>query len=208
MSLHAEVSVPARDRRRLERLCRYVARPPLAIERLEAAPDGRLAYRLKTPWRDGTTHVLMERHELLERLAPLIPPPRAHQVRYHGVLAPCASGRDRVVPAAAGHGDPIGVSANTAETGKAQNWAPAAADAGRDEPTVVDGAPLGVPGARAARGDPVQSQSSDGEAIAPIRKRDEPPGLAPRRSRRRHRWAELLQRVFEVDALQCPRCGD
>jgi hypothetical protein len=31
----------------------------------------------------------MERHELLERLAPLIPPPRAHQVRYHGVLAPC-----------------------------------------------------------------------------------------------------------------------
>jgi hypothetical protein len=40
----------------------------------------------------------MKRHELLERLAPLIPPPRAHQVRYHGVLAPCASGRDRVVP--------------------------------------------------------------------------------------------------------------
>ena len=43
----------------------------------------------------------MERHELLERLAPLIPPPRAHQVRYHGVLAPCAGGRDRIVPASA-----------------------------------------------------------------------------------------------------------
>ncbi len=118
MSLHADVSVPARDRRRLERLCRYVARPPLAIERLEATSDGRLAYRLKTPWRDGTTHVLMEPHELLERLAPLIPPPRAHQVRYHGILAPCASGRDRVVPAEAGHGDPIGVTADGAETGK------------------------------------------------------------------------------------------
>lgn len=37
-------------------------------------------------------------HELLERLVPLIPPPRAHQVRYHGVLAPCASARDRIVP--------------------------------------------------------------------------------------------------------------
>jgi hypothetical protein len=63
MSLHADVSVPARDRRRLERLCRYVARPPLALERLEATPDGRLAYRLKARWRDGTTHVLMERRE-------------------------------------------------------------------------------------------------------------------------------------------------
>jgi hypothetical protein len=106
MSLHADVAVPARDRKRLERLCRYVARPPLALDRLEAMPDGRLAYRLKTPWRDGTTHVLMERHELLERLAPLIPPPRAHQVRYHGVLAPCASGRDRVVPGRTRRDDP------------------------------------------------------------------------------------------------------
>ena len=87
MSLHADVAVPARDRRRLERLCRYVARPALAVDRLEARPDGRLAVRLKTRWRDGTTHILMERHELLERLVPLIPPPRAHQVRYHGLCA-------------------------------------------------------------------------------------------------------------------------
>ncbi len=98
MSLHADVAVPARDRRRLERLCRYVARPPLASDRLDERPDGRLALRLKTRWRDGTTHILMERDELLERLVPLIPPPRAHQVRYHGVLAPCASARDRIVP--------------------------------------------------------------------------------------------------------------
>jgi hypothetical protein len=61
MSLHADVAVPAHDRRRLERLCRYVARPPLALDRLEATSDGRLSYRLKTPWRDGTTHVVMER---------------------------------------------------------------------------------------------------------------------------------------------------
>ncbi len=79
MSLHADVAVPARDRNRLERLCRYVARLPLALDRLEASPDSRLAYRLKTRWRDGTTHVLMERQELLERLAPTrklsLPPP-------------------------------------------------------------------------------------------------------------------------------------
>jgi hypothetical protein len=87
MSLHAEVAVPAHDRRRLERLCHYVARPALASDRLEERPDGGLALRLKTRWRDGTTHILMEPHELLERLVPLIPPPRAHQVRYHGLCA-------------------------------------------------------------------------------------------------------------------------
>ena len=95
MSLHAEVAVPARDRHRLERLCRYVARPPLASERLEARCDGALTLRLKTRWRDGTTHILMQRSQLLERLVPLIPPPHAHQVRYHGILAPGASHRDR-----------------------------------------------------------------------------------------------------------------
>src|SRR2546425_11147824 len=34
------VAIAARDRVRLERLCRYAARPPLAIDRLEALPDG------------------------------------------------------------------------------------------------------------------------------------------------------------------------
>jgi hypothetical protein len=100
MSLHADVAVPDRDRRRLERLARYILRSPICLDRLEAQPGGRLSYKLKSPWRDGTTHILMERHELLERLAPLIPPPRAHQVRYFGILAPSASGRDRVVPGA------------------------------------------------------------------------------------------------------------
>ena len=50
-----------------------VARPPLANDRLEKHPDGRLLLRLKTRWRDGTTHVLMERNELIDRLVPLIP---------------------------------------------------------------------------------------------------------------------------------------
>ena len=98
-TLHADVAVPARDRRRLERLCRYVARPPVATDRLERLPDGRLLYHLRHRWRDGTTQIVFEPHQLLARLVPLVPAPRAHQVRYHGVLAPCAGWRDRVVPA-------------------------------------------------------------------------------------------------------------
>jgi len=59
-SLHAGVRVPARDRLRLERLARYAGRPPLASERLSLLQDGRLLYRLKRRWRDGTTHVIYE----------------------------------------------------------------------------------------------------------------------------------------------------
>jgi hypothetical protein len=50
-SLHANVAVAAGDRARLERLARYCARGPLAMERLEPLPDGRLLYRFKRAWR-------------------------------------------------------------------------------------------------------------------------------------------------------------
>jgi hypothetical protein len=73
-SLHANVAVHAEDRSRLERLARYCARPPIAMERLEPHADGRVLYRFKRPWRDGTTHVLMDPLELLEKLAALRPP--------------------------------------------------------------------------------------------------------------------------------------
>jgi hypothetical protein len=98
MSLHAGVFVPGSDRKRLARICRYTARPAVAVERLEELTDGRLAYALRTPWHDGTTHVVFEPKELMARLAAQIPPPRAHQLRYHGILAPAAAYRDKVVP--------------------------------------------------------------------------------------------------------------
>ncbi|NWG14819.1 MAG: transposase, partial [Acidobacteria bacterium] len=97
-SVHAGVCVPPRDRLRLERLARYAGRPPLATGRLSLLPDGRLLYRLKRRWRDGTTHVIYEPLELIERLAALVPPPRFNITRYYGVLAPAAAFRPRVTP--------------------------------------------------------------------------------------------------------------
>ncbi|MBM3986143.1 MAG: hypothetical protein FJ296_10735, partial [Planctomycetes bacterium] len=92
-SLHAGVSVPggARQREALERLCRYVTRPALATERLHERPDGRLEYELRHPWSDGTTAVVLQPRALLSRLATLVPPPRAHLLTYHGVLAPASA---------------------------------------------------------------------------------------------------------------------
>jgi hypothetical protein len=74
-SLHANVCIPAHDRMRLERLLRYAGRPPVATERLSRLPDGRLLYRLKRRWRDGTSHVIFEPMELIAKLAALVPPP-------------------------------------------------------------------------------------------------------------------------------------
>jgi len=97
-SLHAGVAVAATDRKGLERLCRYMARPALASERIERLADGRILYRMHHRWRDGTSAVVFEPREFLARLAAQVPPPRAHQVRYHGLLAPCALWRRYVVP--------------------------------------------------------------------------------------------------------------
>ncbi|MCP3936045.1 MAG: transposase, partial [Actinomycetia bacterium] len=97
-SLHAGVVVPANDRQRLERLCRYVGRPPVATQRLSKLEDGRLLYELRHRWRDGTTHVAFEPLELIDRLAALVPPPRFHTVRYHGVLASRSKYRAQIVP--------------------------------------------------------------------------------------------------------------
>lgn len=54
--------------------------------------------KLKTPWRDGTTHLVMSPLEFMLRLAALVPRPRLHLIRFHGVLAPTAKLRSRVVP--------------------------------------------------------------------------------------------------------------
>src|SRR5881296_3454721 len=81
-----------------ERLFRYAARPPLSMDRLEALPDGRLRYWFKTAWRNGTTHAIFEPLEFLEKLAALVPTPRAHLVRFHGLLAPAAKWRPSIVP--------------------------------------------------------------------------------------------------------------
>jgi hypothetical protein len=71
--LHANVWVSAHDRAGLERLARYVLRPPFAQERLRLRRDGRIALELKTAWHDGTRELVFEPLEFLERLAAMTP---------------------------------------------------------------------------------------------------------------------------------------
>jgi hypothetical protein len=106
-SLDASIRVEAHDRAGLERLLRYFARPPFALERLEwqrsgEGEEGEVLYRLPKPTPDGRTVVHLSPLEFLDRLAALVPPPRVHRHRYHGVLAPNSPLRARVT---AGAGD-------------------------------------------------------------------------------------------------------
>ncbi len=98
VNVHAEVAVPARDRARLEQLCRYVCRPPIAQERLGEVAGGKLRYLLKKSWSDGTVALVLEPLDFYARTAALIPPPRFHMIRYHGVLSSHAKLRPEVVP--------------------------------------------------------------------------------------------------------------
>jgi hypothetical protein len=95
--LHAGVRVAADARERLEKLCRYALRPPMAQDRLRLTPEGQVVLRLRHPWSDGTTHLVFDPVELLERLAVLIPRPRINLILYHGVLGPRAAWRPLVV---------------------------------------------------------------------------------------------------------------
>jgi hypothetical protein len=73
-SLDAAVRVGAHDRAGLERLLRYCARPPFALERLERLDAERVVYRLPKPQRDGTTVLTLTPLELVNQLAARIAP--------------------------------------------------------------------------------------------------------------------------------------
>ena len=97
-NIHANVALAAHDRAGLERLCRYILRPPLAAGRIERLPDGRVRVGMKRTWSDGTSAIELSCLELTEKLAAIVPPFRANQVLYAGVLAGNAAWRAEVVP--------------------------------------------------------------------------------------------------------------
>ena len=114
---------------------------------------------------------------LIERLVALVPRPRKHLVTYHGVLAPAAGLRPRVVPRVE----------EEAEDGGGEG------EGGRGPVDVENEATCRLLPKRTPRLVP----------HAPGKRR----WGGRRAVRRRHAWAELLLRVHEVDVLVCPNCG-
>jgi hypothetical protein len=97
-NLHAGLKIESKRRDKLEKLCRYISQPPLAHARLSMTEDDKVSYRLKTPFRNGATHVIFETEDFIAKLAALVPPPRANLIRYFGVFAPASPIRRDIVP--------------------------------------------------------------------------------------------------------------
>ena len=125
-SLHAGVAARADQRDKLERLCRYICQPAVSERRFSLTPNGNVRYELKTPYRDGTTHVIFEPLDFIAKLAALVPPPRANLTRFHGVFAPNSRYRARVVPGRQvqhNEQDSPGEEATPAERRASMTWA-------------------------------------------------------------------------------------
>lgn len=204
-SLHAATTVKAEDRAGLERLCRYGLRASFSLERLSLLPNGDVRYRLKRPWSDGRSEIVLSPLPFLRRLAALTPPKRVHTVRYHGVFSAASLLRPQVLPRferprptpACGPQE-LPTDASTTLTHAANiSLADAFPTAiGTLAAAVSTGVLSAVTGCAADNEVvplPLLGNPLDQSELLPIRKR-------------RLDWATLLRRVYRVDVLTCPRC--
>ena len=185
-SLDAAARVGAHDPTGLERLLRYCSRPPFALARLELIDERQVTYWLPRTQGDGTTALSLTPLELIDHLVALIPPPRRHRHRYHGVLAPNAPLRAAAIALARDLTDaanapakaapPPPVPADTARSPARYLWAMLLA-------RLLESLPLVCPncGANMRIIVFVTEAAPVGRILAHIGARTEPPPIAPAR---------------------------
>ena len=183
-NVHGGVVIHKGDRDGLEKLCRYGARPPFSLERLSLLADGRVAYALRKPRKNGATHLVLTPEQALARISALVPPPRYPLVRFAGVLAPGSSWRAYVVPRGPlASSTPVGTT--TKKTIKKEKKSAKPSSLLASDPS---------PGT-----DPESSEAPKGRRSI----------LCPEVAQAvyaRIDWASLLKRTYLEDVLACP-CG-
>ncbi len=125
-SRHAGGAARADERKKLERLCRYISRPAVSEKRLSLTRGGNVRYQLQTPYRAGTPPGIYAPLDFNARLAALVPKPRVTLPRFHGVFAPNSRHRALVTPAKRGRGNKVRVAdepATPAQRRASMTWA-------------------------------------------------------------------------------------
>jgi Putative transposase len=233
--VHCAVRIAAGDAVGRERLVRYCARPPFALDRISVLRDGRIAYLLKVP-RRGRTHRVMTPMEFMARLCVLIPPPRIPAIRYHGVFASRSSWRPLVTPkppvhaAKPKHGDaatppapapsappappaaaPSSVDAPASPSPASPLPAPASLVAATQQPAAPPPATLALPVAPLPDGVVSHAYVDPVVCVGPTTISVEHWGRLLDgellASSRHIDWAVLMKRTFGFDVLTCPRCS-
>jgi len=97
-SVHNGVRVEPEDGAAVERLARYIMRPPISLERMEWDGAGEVRYQAKQGHDGGTGHRgdpagPIDAAEFLARVIMHIPEPRRHLVRYYGWYANVSRGK-------------------------------------------------------------------------------------------------------------------
>ena len=232
-SLNAMVRIRAGDREGVERVCRYILRHPFAEERLEFLPDGNIRFTFRDPRPDGATHAIFRPIEFMEKLVALIPPPRYHTVRYHGIFAPNHPWREAVVPAvrprpgvqAGGNaGAVLAIIANQVEGGPVKalegnagspDQNPSRVGAVRDcpaeaerrrEPPLQPVKMFPIPQSHRSEWRADENEFANTPASPQSVWNEHPRGW--KQGRPRLDWAQLLKRSLHLDGLECPRCGE
>lgn len=195
-NVHAGVTMRAGDREGLERLLRYCARPAFSLERLSELGDGRVAYELRKPRKNGATHLVMTPVQLLGRLAAVVPPPRYPLLRFAGVLGPSSPWRASVVPSAGARADAACGARGRPPESRSQDHGGEPGAKTRKEPRSSAASAAATPASASTVADTARgatgARTSLGAGVTAVYARID--------------WASLLRRVYLEDVLACP-CG-
>jgi len=178
-SLHAGRCVPAFSRSELERLCSYGLRPPFSAERFSLMDDGRVRYELPKPTASGHTALQLQPLALMRRLTAILPAPYARLVRSHGVFSARSRFRHRLPRPF--HDEPPQLLKPDGSTLLQENL--------NEQPALKSKPGENPPDAT----EPKPGENAPAQTTLP--------------PRRKALWAQLLRRVLQVDALECPKCA-
>lgn len=95
--MNADVGIDAEDRRGLERLLRYCARPAFADNQIKINNNGAITFTMAKASPKGETQLTLKPDEFLGKIAQLVPKPRKHRHRYHGALAANSPFRKHII---------------------------------------------------------------------------------------------------------------